>query len=435
MRSKWILPVVLVVVVGGGYVYYRSHQGAPAMHAGGGRGGRHAMSDLSDEPIPVVVGSVAQGDVPIYLSGLGTVQAYNTVSIHSRVDGELVKLLFKEGQDVKTGDVLAVVDPRPYDANYKQSVATKAKDEALLANARKDLVRDQGLVGKQFVSPQTLDTQQSLVDQYVAQVASDQATIDYNKTQLDYTNVTSPIDGRTGIRNVDIGNIIHASDTTALVTITQIHPISVIFTLTADNLPSVTKGQGAGNLAVVAYGRDNKTAIGNGTLDLVDNQIDQTTGMVKLKATFPNQDGALWPGQFVNTNVLVSTRHNGLTVAATVVQHGPKGDFVWVVKPDKTVEMRDIVVAQTQNNVALVDKGLAAGEQVVVDGQYRLQSGSRIQPTAAETTGDVAPPAADAKPETRDHHRGDHMGDHEGGHRGDHKEGEHKDGKTGADPA
>jgi membrane fusion protein, multidrug efflux system len=424
MRLKWILPVVLVVVVGGGYVYYRTHEDTATVHAGGrgGREGRRAMSGVSDEPIPVVVGTVSQGDVPLYLSGLGTVQAYNTVSIKSRVDGQLVKLLFKEGQDVKAGDVLAVIDPRPYDAQYKQALATKIKDESQLANARKDLVRDQGLVGKQFVSPQTVDTQQALVDQFVAQVASDQATIDFNKTQLDYTSITSPIDGRTGIRNVDIGNIIHAADTTALVTITQIHPISVIFTLTADNLPNVTKGIGAGSLAVIAFGRDNKTALGNGTLDLVDNMIDQTTGMVKLKATFPNQDGALWPGQFVNTSVLVSTRHNGLTVAGTVIQHGPKGDFVWVVKPDKTVEMRDVVVAQTQNNVALIDKGLAAGEEVVVDGQYRLQSGSRIEPATQDAAAPGTPDETKPEPERREHHRGEHKG-------------ERKDGKAGADPA
>jgi multidrug efflux system membrane fusion protein len=420
MRFKWILILVVIAIAGGAYYLYRESEGtASEARNRGGREGRRAMSGISNDPIPVVVGAVSQGDVPLYLSGLGTVQAYNTVSIKSRVDGQLMKILFKEGQDVKTGDVLAVIDPRPYDAQYKQAVATKAKDEALLSNARKDLVRDQGLVGKQFVSPQTLDTQQALVDQYVAQVASDQATADYNKTQLDYTSITSPIDGRTGIRNVDIGNIIHASDSTAFVTITQIHPITVIFTLPADNLPSVAKGLGAGGLSVIAYGRDNVTALARGTLDLVDNQIDQTTGMVKLKATFPNDDGALWPGQFVNTSVLVSTRHNGLTVASTVVQHGPKGDFAWVVKPDKTVEMRDVVVAQTQNNVALIDKGLAANEQVVVDGQYRLQNGSKIE----AGTQDAPPPAAeDAKPQ----HRGERRG-------GDHK-GEKGD-KGGADPA
>ncbi|GGF21377.1 multidrug transporter [Aliidongia dinghuensis] len=376
---------------------------------------QRGMSGASDEPIPVLIGAVAEGDVPIYLSGLGTVQAYNTVQVRSRVDGALTKVLFREGQDVKAGDVLAVVDPRPYDANYKQSLATKAKDEALLANAKRDLVRDQGLIGKQFVSVQTLETQQALVDQYTAQVASDQATIDYNKTELDYTNIASPIDGRTGIRNVDVGNIVHAADTTALVTITQIHPISVIFTLPADNLPSVTKGLGAGSLPVIAYGRDNVTALANGTLDLVDNQIDQTTGMVKLKATFPNEDGALWPGQFVNTSVLVATRHQGLTVPATVVQHGPKGDYVWVVKPDKTVEMRDVVVAQTQGNRALIDKGLAAGESVVVDGQYRLQAGSKIAPqapdgsssTGSSSTGSGSTGATPAAEGAKGPHHGD----------------------------
>jgi membrane fusion protein, multidrug efflux system len=422
MRFKWILILVVVAaVLGGGYYYYRAGETATGTAEGRGRGGREsrrAMSGVGTDPIPVVVGTVGQGDVPLYLSGLGTVQAFNTVSIKSRVDGQLMKILFKEGQDVKTGDVLAIIDPRPYDAQYKQAVATKAKDEALLANARKDLIRDQGLVGKQFVSPQTLDTQQALVDQYVAQVASDQATADYNKTQVDYTSITSPIDGRTGIRNVDIGNIIHASDSTAFVTITQIHPITVIFTLPADNLSSVTKNLGGGGLAVIAYGRDNTTVLAKGTLELVDNLIDQTTGMVKLKATFANEDGALWPGQFVNTSLLVSTRHNGLTVASTAVQHGPKGDFVWVVTPDKTVEMRDITVAQTQNNVALIDKGLAANEQVVVDGQYRLQTGSKIE--AGSQDAPVVPPAAeDAKHE----------------HRGDHHRKDGKDGKGGADPA
>ena len=390
MRLKWILILVLLVVAGGGgYYYYGRGDGPADAHArnGGGQYGRRPMtSAVSDDPIPVVVGKVAQGDVPIYLSGLGTVQAFNTVSIKSRVDGQLVKILFKEGQDVKTGDLLAVIDPRPYEAQYKQAIATKAKDESLLANARRDLVRDQGLVGRQYVSTQAVDTQQALVEQYTAQVASDQATIDYNKTQLDYTNITSPIDGRTGIRNLDIGNIIHAVDTTAFVTITQIHPISVIFTLPADSLPAVAKGLGAGNLAVIAYARDNVTVLARGTLDLVDNQIDQTTGMVRLKASFPNADGALWPGQFVNTSVLVATRHNGLTVASTVIQHGPKGDYAWVVKPDGTVEMRDVTVAQTQNNVALIDKGLAAGDVVVVDGQYRLQAGSKIQPSQPDAT-------------------------------------------------
>jgi multidrug efflux system membrane fusion protein len=425
MRFKWILILVLIAIAiaGGAYYHYREGEGTASEARGrGGREGRRAMSGVSNDPIPVVVGTVGQGDVPLYLSGLGTVQAYNTVSIKSRVDGQLMKLLFKEGQEVKAGDVLAIIDPRPYDAQYKQAIATKAKDESQLANARRDLVRDQGLVTKQFVSPQTLDTQQALVDQFVAQVASDQATADYNKTQLDYTSITSPIDGRTGIRNVDIGNIVHASDSTALVTITQIHPITVIFTLPADNLPSVAKGMGAGSLAVVAYGRDNTTALAKGALDLVDNQIDQTTGMVKLKATFPNEDGALWPGQFVNTSLLVSTRHNGLTVASTVVQHGPKGDFVWVVKPDKTVEMRDVTVAQTQNNVALIDKGLAANEQVVVDGQYRLQNGSKIEVGSQ----DAPPPVAgEVKPEHREHQGEHHHGERKG----------EKDGKSGADPA
>ncbi|HEV2676271.1 MAG TPA: efflux RND transporter periplasmic adaptor subunit [Aliidongia sp.] len=421
MRFKWILFAVVVAAVGGGYYY--THSGSEKHAQAGGRESRRAMSGVSDEPVPVVVGTVAQGDVPIYLSGLGTVQAFNTVAIKSRVDGQLIKLLFKEGQDVRAGDSLAIIDPRPYEAQYKQALAAKAKDEALLANARKDLVRDQGLVGKQFVSTQTLDTQQALVDQYTAQIASDQATIDYNKTQVDYTNITSPIDGRTGIRNVDAGNIVHAGDTVSLVTITQIHPITVIFTLPADNLPSVTKGLGAGGLPVIAYGRDNTSALAKGMLDLVDNQIDQTTGMVKLKATFPNEDGALWPGQFVNTSVLVSTRKAGLTVAATVVQHGPKGDYVWVVKPDKTVEMRDVTVAQTQGNQALIDKGLTVGEQVVVDGQYRLQTGSKIE---------VATPDAPA-PATADEEKAPHRG-HRGekGARGE--KGEKAD-KSGADPA
>ena len=328
--------------------------------------------------VPVVAGLARQQDVPIYLTGLGTVQAYNTVTIHTRVDGELTKVAFKEGQDVKAGDLLAQIDPRPFQAALDQAMAKKTQDEAQLENAKRDLQRYAELGSKDFISRQTVDTQKSLVAQLTATIAADQAAIDSAQVQLGYTTITSPLAGRTGIRLVDQGNIVHATDATGLVVITQLQPISVIFTLPEDDFIPINQELRQGPLTVIAYSQDDRTRLDEGTLALIDNQIDQTTGTIKLKANFPNPQHTLWPGEFVNAHLLLNVRHDAVTVAAPVVQRGPQGTFAYVIRPDGTVEARPIKVAQIADNVALIDSGLEAGDRVVVDGQYKLQPGTRV---------------------------------------------------------
>jgi multidrug efflux system membrane fusion protein len=334
--------------------------------------------------VPVVSGTVKTQDVPILRAGIGTVQAFNTVTIKVRVDGQLVKVPFVEGQEVKTGDLLAQIDPAPYQAVLAQAIATKAKDEATLANAKLDLTRDQGLIGKQYVSQQVLDTQKALVDTDTAQVAVDQAAIDAARVNLNYTTITSPLDGLTGIRLVDQGNIVHATDTTGLVVITQTHPISVIFTLPENLLDQLNQARAGGKqLKIYAYSSDDQIKLGEGTLALLDNQIDQTTGTMKLKGTFPNPDNTLWPGEFVGVRLLLDTQKGGLTVPSQTVQRGPKGTFVWVIKPDSSVEMRDVKVGQVNGDTTLIEQGLSAGEKVVVDGQYKVKLGVKVTDTPA----------------------------------------------------
>jgi multidrug efflux system membrane fusion protein len=383
----WV--VALVLAVGVGYVLGGRSGGssAPRPVSGGGPGGGPGSNSASyrdlnpDAPVPVVSGTVERKDVPILRSGIGTVAAYNTVQVKSRVDGQLTELRFTEGQEVKAGDVLAIIDQRPYVAALKQAQAALARDQAQLSNARLDLVRAEGL--KEYASRQSVDTQKALVAQYEATLASDQAQIDSARTNLDYTTITSPIDGRTGIRNIDIGNIVHAADTSPIVVVTQLQPIAVIFTLPADDLPAVERGAAKGRLKVSAFAKDNQTPLAEGTLELVDNQIDVTTATVRLKSVFPNADRALWPGQFVNARLLVDTERGGLVIPATAVQRGPDGTYTWVIGPDSKVAMRAITVLQSQDGQALIGQGLKAGEQVVVDGQYKLQSGSKVQPMPA----------------------------------------------------
>jgi multidrug efflux system membrane fusion protein len=338
-------------------------------------------------PIPVVAAPAQAGNVPVYLTGLGTAQAYNTVTVHVRVDGMLNKVLFVEGQDVKAGDLLAQIDPAPFKAQLEQVVAAKARDEALLANAKLDLQRYQKLVAQDSIAVQQRDTQAGLVAQDAATVQNDQAQIDYAAVQLAYTTVTSPIAGRTGVRLIDAGNIVHAADTGGLVVVTQIEPISVLFTLPEDDVGVVNQQMAEGTLTVAASSRANSKTLGQGTLLLVNNQIDQTTGTIQLKATFPNTDHALWPGQFVDVKLLVETRHNAVTVPAAAVQRGPQGVFAYVVKPDNTVEMRPLKVSADNAGgpVALIESGVAAGEQVVIDGQLKLHPGVTVK---------AAPPAA-----------------------------------------
>jgi multidrug efflux system membrane fusion protein len=334
--------------------------------------------------IPVDTAVVARSDVPIYLEGLGTVQAFNTVTVTTRVDGQMQRIEFSEGQNVKTGGVLAQIDPRPYQATLDQAVATKAKDEATLANAKLDLQRFTTLVLQDSVSKQTLDTQKALVAQLEAQVKMDQAAIDSANTNLDYTTIRSLIDGRTGFREVDAGNNLLAAANTPIVVVTQIHPISVVFTLPEEDLPQVSNAMAAGPLAAIALSRDDKTELDRGTLAVLDNEIIQSSGTLKLKATFPNAKARLWPGDFVNVKLLVNTEKNVVTIPSTAVQRGPNGTYAYVVRPDWTVSIRPIAVQQFGGGTAVVENGLQAGETVVSTGQYRLQDGARVETSGAD---------------------------------------------------
>ncbi|HEY6166438.1 MAG TPA: efflux RND transporter periplasmic adaptor subunit, partial [Verrucomicrobiae bacterium] len=344
-------------------------------------------------PVPVVAGTAAEKDVPIYLDGLGTVQAFNTVTVHVRVDGQLQKVAFTEGQDVRAGDLLAQIDPEPFKAMLEQADAKKHEDEAQLANARIQLNRNAALLAQKILAQQDYDTQKALVDQFEASVRADQAAIDNARVQLNYTTITSPIDGRTGIRLVDQGNIVHANDPSGLVVITQLRPISVVFTLPEQTLNGISEQRASGELAALAVGRDNKSVLGEGKLAVIDNQIDTTTGTIKLKATFPNTELRLWPGQFVNVRLLLTTRKNGIVVPASVVQRGPQGPYAFVIGDDMSVQMKPVKVAQIEAGEALIDDGLRPGERVVVEGQYRLQAGSRVKPgrSAKSDEADGAP--------------------------------------------
>ena len=362
--------LAILIAACGGYVGWQ-HRATTKIAA--------AAASAPSPAIPVSVAAAERRDVPIYLTGLGTVQAFNTVTVKTRVDGELTKVAFTEGQDLKAGDLLAQIDPRPFQAAYDQAVAKKVQDEANIANAKLDLQRFADLAARNFATQQQLDTQRATVAQLEAQIQGDQAAIDSAKTQLDYTTITSPITGRTGIRLVDQGNIVHATDATGLVVVTQLQPISVIFTLPESELTAVQSALKAGPVRIFAMSRDDNRQLAEGTLAVLDNQISQTTGTMRLKGTFPNQDGALWPGEFLNIRLLARTEPNVVTVPAGALQRGPDGYYAYVVKPDQKVETRPLKVGQVSNSVAIVDAGLAAGEQVVTAGQYRLQPGVRVE--------------------------------------------------------
>jgi len=328
--------------------------------------------------VPVVAGTVNSSDVPIYLQGVGTVIAYNTVIVRSQIQGQITKINFTEGQAVKTGDLLAVIDPRPYQAQLEQATANRTRDEAQLTNAQANLKRYTTLGNQGWATPQLVETQTAQVAQLNAAIKADEAQIEWAQTQLSYSQLTSPIDGVTGIRQVDIGNIIHPTDPNGLVVVTQLEPISVIFTLPETSLPQIQQHLANGSLKVEAYSQDNTMKLDEGTLDFIDNEIVQTTGSVRLRANFPNKAHRLWPGELVNAWLLLDTRHNGLTVPAPAVQQGPQGPYVYVINADSTVAVRPVKVAQVSNGQALIDSGLSAGEQVVVDGQYKLQPGIHV---------------------------------------------------------
>jgi len=358
-------------------------------------------------PVPVIAAAVAQKDVPIYLNGIGTVQAFNTVTVRARVDGQVKKIAFTEGQDVRAGDLLAQIDPDPYRTALDQAVAKKGQDEAQLANARVDLKRYADLLANDGVTQQQYDTQKSLVDQLVATVNADQAAIESAKVQLAYTTIVSPIDGRTGIRLIDQGNIVHAADQNGIVVITQLKPISVVFILPEQTLGPIQQAcQGADpDLPVLAVSQDNTNVLGEGKLAVIDNQIDPTSAQIKLKATFPNADLRLWPGQFVYAHLLVTVRPGCIVVPEAVIQRGPQGDFAFVVKDDQTVETRPVKVAeemtaQVKQREDIIEEGLRAGERVVVEGQYKLQQGSRVKLNDGTAKSQTPKPNAEENPKS-----------------------------------
>ena len=368
MRTRTIVLIILAIAIAGAGALAATHKKAPP------------PTPAAPPPVPVVAGKVTSQDVPIYLRGIGTVIAYNTDIVRSQIQGQLTRIAFTEGQTVRAGDLLAQIDPRPYQAQLDQMTATRDRDQAQLTNALGNLGRYTQLEGKGYATPQLLDTQKAQVGQLQNAVKSDEALIEQAQVQLGYTQLTSPISGITGVRQLDVGNIIHPTDPNGLVVVTQIEPISLIFTLPETYLPQIQQEMANSKkpLAVLAYSQDDKIKLDEGKVDLINNQILQTTGAVQLKAEFANPGHRLWPGELVNAWLLLTTRHNGLTVPAGVVQQGQQGVYAYVIKPDNTVEKRTITVAQISNGQALIDSGLAANEQVVVDGQYKLQPGSRV---------------------------------------------------------
>lgn len=382
-RRLLTISIVAVVLGGAGYgIYQYTHQ----------RQQQPARGFQLDGPVSVIAAAANHADVPVYLDGVGTTRALNTVTVRPQVDGKLISINFNEGQDVTRGFVLAQIDPVTYQAQYDQAVAKKAQDEAQLANARIDLDRYQRLVSTNSIARQAYDTQKALVAQLEALVRLDQANIDNAKAVLDYTKITAPIDGRTGIRLVDSGNLVRAADTTGIVVITQLRPISVLFTLPQQQRSEVTRATETGELPVDAFDADNKTVIDKGVLRVIDNQVDQTTGTIRLKAEFPNAKLQLWPGQFVNVRLLVDMLKNVVVVPTAAVQRGPNGTFVYAVQPDNKVAVRPIAVAQQDEKQAVITRGIRDGDRVVTTGFARLTAGAEVIVTNAES---VPPPGSE----------------------------------------
>lgn len=395
--KKTVFLLVFLAAAGMGIWKYRGHSrteavkspaatepggAAPVAPSRGGAGGRGGES----APVPVTVGQVTQSDVPLFLSGLGNVQGFNTVTIRSRVDGQLEKLSFSEGQEVKEGDVLAQIDPRPFQAALDQAKALRMQNEAMLLNAKLDLERDVALFQGKAGTAQKADTQKALVNQLEATLRANDAAIDAANTQLNYATIRSPISGRTGIRLMDIGNVVRAADPagTGIVVVTQMKPITVLFTLSEQHLPLIQQEAKSAKLPVFALDRGNSTRIATGELSVIDNQIDSTTGTIRLKATFANEDLKLWPGQFINVRLQVSVRKNALTVPASVVQRGPNGTYAYVVTSGQTAEMRPLTVERIEEGTAIIASGLQPGEKVITDGHYRVQPGGKLKiPEAA----------------------------------------------------
>ncbi len=372
--SVCLCSFLILVLIGCGNTSANSKNSKSGSGPGGKGGpGRGQMV------IPVGVATAEVRDLPVILNGLGSVDAYNTVAVKSRIDGQLVKVAFREGQEVKEGDLLAEIDPRPYEVQLSQAQATLFKDQSALKDAKVNLGRFQELFKDGVIPRQQLDTQESLAGQLEGSVRADQAQVDNVKLNLAYTRITAPVSGRIGLRQIDVGNMVHASDPNGLLVITQLQPIAVIFSLPQDQLQSVAQQMRKGRLQVDAYSRDDQTKIATGTLLTIDNQIDVTTGTGKLKAVFDNRDRALWPNQFVNVHLLLEVRKNNTVVPAAAIQRGPQGTYVFTVKPDKTAEMRPVTVRSSEGIFSSVSQGVKRGEMVVTDGQDKLQPGTKVE--------------------------------------------------------
>jgi multidrug efflux system membrane fusion protein len=388
-----IFTLFVIGAIGGGVYYVMQNGGGD--HPGKGR---HARKGDFGGPVSVIAKDVQTADVPVYFEGVGSVKALNTATVRAQVDGRLLSVNFKEGQDVKQGDVLAKIDPVTYQAAFDQAVAKKALDEALLANTKHDLERFLK-VGTLAVSQQQIDTQKALIAQQEAQVKSDTAAIENAKAILGYTTIVSPFDGRTGIRLVDEGNLVHAGDAGGIVVITQVQPISVLFTLPQQDLPALTKAIANGKLLAQALSTDSQTELDSGTLEVIDNQVDQQTGTIRLKANFPNEKRQLWPGQFVNVRVLVDTLKNVVVAPTEAIQRGPDGTYVYVVSSDNTVTMRPVKVSRQDETQAVIAEGVARGDKLVTSGFGRLKDGSSVSVSDGKT------PPPDANEQKVPHHR------------------------------
>jgi membrane fusion protein, multidrug efflux system len=385
-RHRMFLISTIAIALGGAGAWYFLQRPEP-VRAGRGAG----------LPTPVVAAEVTKRDQPIYLTGLGAVQASFTVGIRTQVDGKLEQVLFVEGQDVKKGDVLAKIDPRLYQAALDQAKAKKMQDQAVLISAQKDFDRSRTLVDKRVETQQLVDQQQAKVDQLIAAVATDDAAIERAQTNFDYTSIRAPTDGRMGVRMIDPGNIVYASSATVISTLTLTKPAAVLFTLSARSLDDVRDAMARGPVEVTAFSQDNVRVLSKGTLLLIDNIVDQASGTMRLKAMFANEDGQLWPGDFVNARISLEVRRDALTIPSTAIQRGPDGVFTWVIAANDTVQIRDVTPGPATDVQTIVTSGLSEGERVVVDGQYKLRPNLKVVVTADAQPQTTAPTPVVAK--------------------------------------